>query len=154
MAVYIPITKCPLCNNQITNQKDAISFSPFVPNELDPLIIFSDGVFHKGCFDIHPLSVNAMRRYTEMKEKTTYPHQCLICKRTIDTPDEYFTFGHLTENKEHPLYQYNYAKFHRSCLANWSHLSEVVFLLENFLYSGLWKGKSLDWVISELKKLG
>jgi hypothetical protein len=110
-------TVCPLCGRIIADGEKAIGFPPFVANEVDPLYIFSDGVFHASCFRQDPLAKQAEARYSESRKRTSpLARQCRICGRVIDSPDEYLGLGHLTDDPSEPVHAMNYAQFHRACL--------------------------------------
>ncbi len=145
-------TECPLCRKLIQRGQEVVTFSPFVSNELDPLWVFNDGAFHAGCFYEHPLAEEAQARYNEVRERHGPGNRfCVVCKREIRDPDDYFAVGHLVEDVFHPLYSYNYTQTHRSCLPKWAELPYVYELLEDLKQSGSWRGKSLDELLAELR---
>src|SRR2546427_3362411 len=73
-------TVCSLCGRVINEGEEVTMFSAFIPNELDPLLIFHDGAFHAGCFRRHPLSAEADRRCNESLERTGPGHRkCTVC---------------------------------------------------------------------------
>jgi hypothetical protein len=145
-------SKCPLCGKLIEEGQEIESFSPFVANELDPLYMFTDGAFHSTCFYNHPLAEKAQARWAEIVERNGRGKRlCVVCKREIKHPDDYFTIGHLVEDRNHSLYRYNYCEAHRSCLPRWSELPYVYKLIEDLRESGTWEGPTLDRLLSELK---
>lgn len=147
-------TECPLCGKPIWEGQKVVAFSPFVDNELDPLWMFNDGAFHAGCFYEHPLAEEAQRRYQEIRKRHGPDNRfCVVCKREIRDPDDYFAVGHLVENVLHPLYRYNYIQAHRSCLPRWDELSHVYELLKDLKQSGAWQGQSLDELLAELRDI-
>ncbi|MFN0113010.1 MAG: hypothetical protein ACKVZH_29470 [Blastocatellia bacterium] len=152
MAVFIiGKTRCPFCKQTIAEGQEFISFPPFVPNEFDPLWVFNDNVFHIDCFNREPLSSKAELRFQEFKQKVSYDNRvCIICSKQIMDPDDYFTLGHLTENKKEALFKYNYLLAHRSCLAGWTELPVLCQELEQLNQSGVWGGKGLERLIAEL----
>jgi hypothetical protein len=154
MAVFIVgRTCCPLCERVIKEGEDIISFSPFVANQLDPLWIFSDGVFHADCFHREPLSHKALERYQEIRRRLGPGNRfCVVCEEEIKDPDNYFTLGYLTEDESEPLYKYNYTQVHRSCLSNWPELSRVFAEIDKFNISGKWEGDALDRILADLAR--
>ena len=147
-------TLCGICEKTIEAGQRIIAFPAFAPNELDPLRVFNDAAFHEECFYRHPLAEKALARKEKLFERTGPGHRfCLICGRDITNPDEYMIFGHLTDDETHALYQYNYAQFHRSCLSHWSELPYIYAQFEKLKESGTWRGKALEWLLSELKEL-
>lgn len=154
MAVFIVgKTSCPLCERIIEEGEAVVSFSPFVANELDPLWIFSDGVFHAACFYREPLAQKAQLRYQELQRRTGPGNRfCVVCEEEIKYPDDYLTLGHLTEDETHPLYRFNYTQAHRSCLAKWPELSGLCKELKEFNESEAWGGSSLERLLAQLTK--
>ncbi len=75
----------------------------------------------------------------------------MVCGNEIGDPDEYFTLGFLTEDEKSPLFRFNYTQLHRSCIARWRDVLEVIQLLEECQASGLWGGSSLARLIEELQ---
>jgi hypothetical protein len=154
MAILIQnTTQCPLCGQVLTSRARALSFPAMVWNELDPLLLVSDATVHVSCLERHGLLEAALARMREVTE-TTGPgkRKCLVCGQQVTTPDEHLAFGHLTRDPKVPLFAFNYAQFHRSCLSRWQRLLETINLLEDFNKSGLWKGRWLGILIEELRK--
>src|ERR1035437_1320520 len=138
-------TICALCGQVIAERQEVIGFPPFIPNEADPLHIFSDQAFHAACFRLHPLSRGAEARYVELRERSApATRMCLICGRAIADPDDYLGLGHLTADATKPIHEFNYAQFHRTCLARWTELERVCGLLRELKASGTWQGLALD----------
>ena len=144
-------SKCSICQKIIEENDAIVSFANFVPNELDPLWLFNDAGFHETCFQSHPLAKQAKARYAEYREVFEVKgHNCDLCHQRITRPDDYFSFGHLTDNESDPLHPFNYCQFHRRCLKNWDDLSYVYQQLKILKESGTWRGKALEWLISEI----
>lgn len=152
MAIFIVgKTQCPLCEQIIEEGEEIVSFPPFIPNDLDPLWIFSDGVFHAACFYREPLANKAVLRYEELRQKNGPGNRiCVVCSSEIKDPDEYITLGHLTEDEKHPLFKYNYAQVHRSCLSKWSEVPFLCQEIRQLSQSGTWGGKALEKLIADL----
>ena len=136
---------------------DVVAFAPFVPNELDPLWVFSDGVFHSECFSRHPLAERARARLAYLHERTSRPDTgyplCALCEREITDPDAYITLGHLTDDVASPMYRYNCVQAHEYCLARWDELPRVYRWLEEQKRAGAWRGVALDWLLTKLRRL-
>jgi predicted nucleic acid-binding Zn ribbon protein len=149
--ILLDKTKCPLCGAVIKEGQQVAAFPNFVANELDPLWVFSDGAFHAECFKSHPLSRKADARYMEiMKRNGPGNRSCVVCTREIKDPDEYFSLGHLTEDKNHSLYVYNYTQAHRSCLPEWRALEHVHAEAVKLMRSDSWKGIALEKLVTDL----
>lgn len=141
-------TKCPICNRILHGNQKIVSFPPFVGNELDPLHLFHDSAFHEECFRQHPLAETATLLLLEMRAKTApTDRRCAVCLKPINEPDDYFSLGHLVSDRNHALFPFNYAQFHRSCLPIWPQRAYVGDLLGNLQESGKWKGGSLKWIL-------
>lgn len=153
MAVIIEgKTVCPLCGKTINEGQEVVAFSHFVPNELDPIWMFSDGAFHATCFYEHPLAEKAQARWREIIERLSPGSRfCVVCKKEIKDWQDYFTLGYLVDDASHPLYHYNYTQAHRSHLSKWAELPYVYELIEDLRQSGTWQGDGLDRLSAELK---
>jgi hypothetical protein len=150
--VLIGKTECVLCGGVLRDGDEVVSFSPFVSNELDPLWKFSDAAFHATCFHEDPLSEKARQRYHELRSHVGPGRRmCVVCKKEIMEPNDYFGVGYLTDD-QHPLHRYNYTQAHRSCLSQWSERSQLSKLLDDFNKSGAWRGVGLESLLSELDR--
>jgi hypothetical protein len=150
--VILGKTPCLLCGEVIREGQEVVAFPLITSNELDPLWKLSDGAFHAECFRRHPQAGKATARYVEIQERTGPGHRyCIVCGGEVTQPDQYFTLGHLTDDRRHPLYQHNYSQFHRACLANWTDLEQVSDQLEVFERSGAWRGEALGWILDILR---
>ncbi len=153
MAVFVEGMTCRLCGERMESSQHLTAFRPFVANHLDPLWLFSDGVFHDSCFNRHPLAEKALARSNELDRQTrVWPPSCVACERSITNPEDHFAFGHLTEREHNPLYAYNYLHLHRSCMRHWPELSRVHLLLEELQRSGTWDGPALTHMLDEIRK--
>jgi hypothetical protein len=136
----------------MTESHSKVFFAPFVGNEADPLLKFSDGVFHEECFRRDPLANAAQQRWREFTEQNKpAQRRCYVCQQSITNPDDYFPLGHLTDDASHPLHRFNYAHFHRACLNGWSELPLVSAFATKQLESGAWKGKGMQGLVNALK---
>jgi hypothetical protein len=127
-------------------------FPPFVGNELDPLLPFSDAAFHADCVNAHPLAAPLYRRLNEIRANRPkgYP-TCCICGLLITDPDHVVSLGYLTSDQAHPLYGFNFKWMHDSCIPDWPEregLHEQLCLLRE---RGLWKGRAIDSLIDDFK---
>jgi predicted nucleic acid-binding Zn ribbon protein len=152
MAILIEGMKCSLCGKPMTKGEETISFSAFVSNEADPLVRFSDGIFHVECFRKHPSAHAVEARYAEVREKNKPENRrCVVCGKSISDPDDFFSLGYLTDEVSHPLYRLNCTHLHRSCLNRWSELTTVSALAQKQLESGAWSGEGMRWLLKILK---
>jgi len=148
-------TVCSLCGQTIQTRQDAVGFSAFVSNEMDPLWKFNDAACHTRCLQQDPLGEKAKSRHSELLRQNMPERRiCVVCGKKVQQPDDYFTFGYLVDDPLHPLYPYNYAHLHRSCISKWERLREVLGLIEDLKRSGAWKGAGVDWIQRVLTQEG
>ena len=146
-------TTCFICKQPITDPNGAGGFPPFVENELDPLFIFNDSVFHHHCLERHPLGRQALSRFREFEAANPPGDRvCTVCGQLITDPDEFFSLGRLVGDAAHPLHRHNYARIHKSCLVRWEPLDEVLRFLQTERDSGKSRGRAIDYVIKVLQK--
>lgn len=152
MAIFIPGICCALSGRPIGSVSEAVMFPAFVANEADALFVFSDAVILAEVFRTHPLAVDAQTRLEECLQRTAPNNRhCYVCNQLITNPDNYVGLGHLGENRSSPLDQFNYAHFHRSCLATWQGLPGLVDEIEKLDRSGAWKGEALKRLVAALR---
>jgi hypothetical protein len=109
-----------LCGKVIEEGQEVTMFQAFVTNELDPLRVFDDGVFHRNCFVQQPRAPEAMRRYDEFSRRHGRgTNVCAVCGRELLDPTDYVEVGHLTSDPADPLQRFNYLRFHISHLREW-----------------------------------
>jgi hypothetical protein len=144
-------TPCGICGRPLRSGESLECFSAFVPNELDPLYVFSDGAFHKSCFNADPRGRAARDRFDTLRVRTGPGHRvCVVCAGPIDLPDEYFSFGFVADHPDR-LRALNYLQFHRSHLPIWPGLQEASDALTELEQSGAWKGGGLRWLLNQLE---
>lgn len=154
MAIFVPGMRCAISGRTINSASEAVAFPPFVANEADPLYVFSDAVVHAEVFRTHPLAAEIQGRLEEARQRTAPgSRRCLICGQLVTDPDNYLGLGHLVEDRAHPLYRFNYAHFHRSCLAARSGLPDLMRELDELDQSGAWKGDGLKRLMSALSSV-
>lgn len=131
---------------------ERVNFSPLVVNELDPLSVFSDAVFHAACVHKHPLGSKALSMYSELRAKTSPSNRrCIASGRLITEPDRYIGVGILTSDEKDPLYCFNFAQFDRAALVSWPGRKQLAALLADALESGRLKGKGVEWLRSQIE---
>lgn len=144
-------SKCSLCGKVIEDGQDVVAFSPFVGNELDPLWIFNDRGFHRACFEAHPLAGEAQASFEKGLEQARFHRFCVVCKKEIMEPDDYFATGYLTADASDPLYRYNYVHAHLSHLPGWPELPYLYELIKDMKEAGSYRGKALDRLEDEIR---
>jgi hypothetical protein len=149
--VIIGRSACNICGELIKSGQNYIGFPPFVSNEKDPLHCFSDAAVHEECLAKHSLASEVrLRREEALKASAPHNRCCSICGKAFETPDDYLALGHLVVDRAHPLFQYNYAQFHRSCLKAWPNRENFKQLLIELNASGAWGGPALTWIIKQV----
>ncbi len=139
MALFVPGMECVLCGSPIHTAQEKVMFSPFVANRKDPLHLFSDAVFHRGCFENHPLSADAICRHEEVRRRNTpAQRKCVVCHQVI--LDDYFGTGFLTSDSSSRVYQYNFLHIHRSHFERWERARDFQRDIEMFQSSDPWEG--------------
>jgi hypothetical protein len=151
MAIFIEGMLCQLCGRPMLESQGITAFSPFVPNQADPLSLFSDEVFHTECFQSHPLALHAEQRYRDVLERHAPENRrCLVCSKVISDADNFFALGHLTDDLTNPMYHFNYAHFHLSHLVHWPELPLVLKFATKQIESGAWKGPAMEGLVTTL----
>jgi hypothetical protein len=146
--------RCSISGRPIESSEEAVLFPPFTGNEADPLFIFSDAVVHKDVFEKHPLAARVQERLEEARRRAPPGNlRCRICAELITHPDSYFGLGYLVDDPRHPLYQFNYAHFHRAHLAAWPQRPALLSDLEELNRSGVWQGEALRRLIGMIRLL-
>ncbi|WP_395373536.1 hypothetical protein [Marinicella sp. W31] len=152
MAIFIEgKSVCNLCGKTID---DTIEFSvPSIEiiNELDHLNIFIDSTMHQHCINKDSRKKELLDLISQwIKNSGPGNRKCLVCSNEVTDPDNYFSIGYLTNNKESPLYKYNFLHFHKSHLKDWPEKNNFLSLLTNYRSKGLIKGALLDWLIEDI----
>lgn len=153
MVLFVRGMKCGICGDPIREGEPLAGFPPFVPNRLDPLFMFSDGVFHQSCLEDHPLGSEALAQYAELRERLAPERRiCASCGKRIDDPDDYFSTARLVGDSSHPLYRFNFLQLHKRCFGSWPHTAELKRLLSALEASGAWESSSLVSEIDDYEK--
>ncbi|MCL2349816.1 MAG: hypothetical protein FWC50_16320 [Planctomycetaceae bacterium] len=151
MPLFFPgKTECKICKKPIEHGDRHYGFSPFVSNDLDPLVIFNDAMVHQECGNNSPLVQKALERYQFVR---SFPNNCRITGEPILNPDDLIVLGFLTEDSNHPLFPYNCAKYLRKNFKTWEKNKWLIEQLEEYDASGLWGGDVLKRLIQDLKKI-
>lgn len=129
--VVLGESKCSLCGGLLEHADDIVSFPAFVVVETDPIYRFSDGAFHRACFDAHPLSELVASRFSEWRQSTGPGRRiCAVCGEEITDPDDYLLIEHISPDTDSPLHQFNYTHLHRSHVCEWEDRQLLVALLQ------------------------
>jgi hypothetical protein len=143
---------CEICHRVIEESDEVIGFAHFVLNRDDPLYFFSDAGFHETCVVQHPMGDKAIQRFEEWVLRAGPSNRiCLICHQRVLDPDDYILIAHLTADKNHAAFQYNYTHLHKRCLPQWPDRERVIAILEDLRQSGNWDGDYLGMLIQDLR---
>ena len=141
MAIFTPGMTCPICGKQMLRTDEVVMFAPFVPNKRDPLYLFSDGVFHRACFDRHPLSEQATKYGNEAQDLHLPRNRvCIECNQVITDPEDYFSTGYLTKDRASSAFAFNYLQFHKQHFEKWDRASKFRRVIEALIDSEEWNG--------------
>lgn len=133
MAIFIEGMKCTICDKKILSNESKIMFPPITSDKDSKFFIFSDAVVHTRCFDMHPLKNDLENLLKEIAENSSPSKRiCVICKKEIINPDDYFDTSYITDKQEDPLYKYNYKKLHKNCIKDWKEAIELSTILNNY----------------------
>jgi hypothetical protein len=148
MGLFIPDIPCLICQKPIGKDEEKICFSPFVINKVDPLWMFSDGVFHAKCIQNHPLGIKALRLHDIFQAKISALHGEM--NRT-GLPQ--FNAGLIVSDEHDPLYKYNFIQINLGKVVDWSEREMLVNLLSQAIISKHIQGEGCSWLLNQLKKV-
>lgn len=157
MAIYIEgKTLCPLCGQPVepADSPRTVAFSYFVPNELDPLYIFNDAVFHTEHFDAHPLHDAALARLAE-RERRQAAHTCYISGteaviENYKNPANLIFTDWFTDDPADSLHEYNYRYLNKYYFEQWPERQRFLDAVEQLDVSGRWRGPYLRQLLRQL----
>jgi len=154
MALFIPGLPCRLCGKPVASGEERL-FPAFCGNEADSVYFYNDAVVHQSCFERDPLAPAVEARLQESLATPLPAHQpCSVCGNLVSRPDEFFSFGHLTNDAGNRMHAWNYLSFHRECVGRWPELPSLIGLAEAELASGRWQGPGPTLFVEELKNGG
>lgn len=119
MALSVPGMPCRLCGKAMAAASEIITFSPFVADRSDPLVVFSDAAVHAACFARHALAEEATKWHDEALRHGKPPLLCAACGAPILDPDDYFGTGLVTRDASSPLYELNFVHLHKGHVRSW-----------------------------------
>jgi hypothetical protein len=120
---------------------EIVMFPPFVSNKRDPLYAFSDGIFHRACVGNDALLAQATKFANEARDRNLPMNRaCVICRKLITEPEDYFGAGYLTSDEANPAFAFNFVQFHKRHFAEWKQASEFRSVIEWLVNSAAWDG--------------
>lgn len=133
MALFIEGIKCAICGKKILSNDSKIMFPPITSDIDSKFYIFSDATVHTCCFEKHPLRRDFENLLREITENSSLSKRiCIVCKKEITDPDDYFDTNYITDKQDDPLYKFNYKKMHKSCIHCWKEAIELLIILNNY----------------------
>ena len=132
-------SKCALCGDPIGSAPIA-TLKHFIRNRSDCLAPFSGRVFHKKCFNNHPLAKAALEFSQRRAEYSRSRANCEVCGRAV-TADG-LTTDLLASEKDNPLFDFNFTCFHSEHVDDWTDLEKFRNVLDEATRTGRWEGKA------------
>lgn len=142
---------CSFCGSGVL-KKQGLAFPwNFAANEADPLHCFNGLIVHQGCVAAHPLRREAQARLALWRGVD----RCFICGKAAGL-GKVRGFGtvalsFLTENRDDPLYAFNYARFDTQCLPDWPGSDELCRRLQDLVSAGKFQGGGLEHFLNGSK---
>lgn len=128
------------------------SFPAFVRNRLSPLYRLSDANVHSRCVANDQHAQRADRMVRELSLRLGAGNRsCEVCGREVTSPDEYFTFGFLTDEPSSPAFSLNWLQFHLAHLPQWERLSESIEILDSLVAVEHWHTDDVGSLLSALR---
>ncbi len=138
-------TVCKICGKPIEKESEALGLGPIVVNELDPMRLFHDCVFHRRCVEDHPLGPAAIHWNQIMSRIRLAP--CSACGGSIDRLEDLLPGGLLTSDPDSPLYRFNCLPFHMTCIEMWEDRGALCQGLREAVQEGRMRGPAVDWLL-------
>jgi hypothetical protein len=133
-------TVCLLCGSTIGIDDLAVTVPSFIANRRDHLHRFNDRAFHKTCIEQDPDGLAVLERSAEVTRRLGPGNRrCVVCDRHIDDPDDYLTFGFLTDDDALAAHEFNYLHLHRSHVDAWPEAQRAWEALHALMASGAWE---------------
>lgn len=151
--VFENITKCPLCNDILSTEKEYIMTPNLITNQLDEFSLLSDVGIHTECLDRSPLKSRLIKFIDQ------YENSLKEIRRLADkyNPREIINFNLLSSNESEPLYKYNYFVIPRQNLTEWNEYEDFIEHANAFLSEGKWKGVNgfnyLEYLLNTVKNI-
>ncbi len=127
-------TVCKLCGNVIQEDQNVLSYPEFTYSDIDPLAVFSGGVFHQDCVIQHELKEKLFERFKKIEEGY-FSKICVISNEKLNLsnvhhPDNHIYLGHLVDDKSSPLFRYNYCHINKRYFEFWDEKSDFLNYLK------------------------
>jgi len=133
-------SKCRLCERVIAKHDELVAFSAFIVDLSSDLYVFSDGVFHRACFEAHPRAEKCLDAHRKMRQLFERRFRCDLCGELVEGVDDGFQLSHFPVDGFETLSRYALMNAHRSCLTQCtdaaSLVSEAHAALENGAVAG------------------
>jgi hypothetical protein len=141
-------TECAICHSVIEDTDDVLLFPHIIVNVRDPLFRLSDQACHSDCVSSDSEGRRMLAVFEESLLRSGPGHrECAVCQQQIIDPDDYFPFGHLTDDKASLLFKFNYTHLHRSHISKWYDAALFLAAARSYIDSGLWGGGTLQNIV-------
>lgn len=146
-------SQCVICGRTIGELERATSFPAFVQNRSSPLHRFSDANVHSCCLANDELAQRAQRAVQELSVRLGPGNRdCEVCGSEISSPEDYFTFGFLTDEPSSRAFSLNWLQFHRTHLSEWDQLSESIEAIRRLAVVEHWHLDDVSPLLRVLKQ--
>ena len=153
--IFIPGKSCcVLCGEVMNSGEDMFMFPPITGNRKDPLFVLNDAGVHKECYHKFPHKGRWEAIWELWNDsKKNGRNICHLCNELIAEPDDHFSLGYLTLDKNNPLYEYNFLTLHKQCIPKIKEVRKLVDLLKDLLIQGDWYGNGIERRISTIEEM-
>lgn len=146
------VTKCGLCGDALKDGELIYEFPPFVQNELDPFLTFSDHGYHEMCLRLTSRGKAAIARANEWRDKAALGNsKCAVCGAEILDEGNHLFIGHLTAEADNPLREFNYTHLHKTCIPAWDKKARFIVQAKMLMLGEKWKGDYLPRLIRQIE---
>jgi hypothetical protein len=155
MAVFIAgATTCPICNLVVQSGDDVLNFPPLFLNHRHEVFEVTDAVVHRACLMQRPYSAQALEKLETYERRRDERKHCKICRKPIDSPDDYFGTGPLSDDPDEPIARFDWFEAHVHCLREWEGTAGLTAALSAASASPDWEGDALQGLVTRLKEIG
>lgn len=156
MANSVPGTKtCPICG--LRAEADAgdevVYFPPMFANQKHAVHVLNESLVHQRCLDAAPFGAAALRKLAAVQRTRVRTFVCVVCRRTIGDPDDFFGTGFLSDSEDEAVARLDNIFAHRSCLLRWDGALQLADDLDAVMASGEWEGHTLSELSQQLRSL-
>jgi hypothetical protein len=147
--LYFGPIECRLCGKSV-DLKTGFHTPVFVWNQADPFFALNDTLVHPHCLKADARLLKRMERYDVAVDPAQ--RRCVVCRELIvDRYKDHLMLPYFTSDENDPLFQFNYAHFHRSHVREWRDLTHLYVEIRRLSRSLGWEGDSLRNLMEMLR---